>query len=220
MVGDGSFRKMFDYFSTSMHWNNDNGIMPTLHPLLSYHILESKKLMYKLVWNNKKKELGYSFHTYAEEEWKTHPTIEVPCMSTCGMMMSRATYDYIGGWPEELGIYGGGEHFINYTMAVLGLKKYVYRDAILYHHGDQRSYSWNYDDYTRNRAIACYLYGGKAHCEGYIKHRGGSKTQNYRIMYDVFKKCEEQREDIKTKQVEEIYNWMEEWRRPPNIFEE
>ena len=70
----------------------------SLHLPLTYKILDTTRLIYKLVWHPERTELHYSFTRYREA---TEP-YEVPCMSTCGMMISRELYDYVGGWPSHM----------------------------------------------------------------------------------------------------------------------
>lgn len=135
----------------------------TLHLPLSYHILEEKRLMYKLIYEPKNGVVHYSFTSMPT----VSEIIEVPCMSTCGMIMAKSTFDKLGGWPEGMGIYGGGENYINYMQAVLGFKKFLYPHGCLHHHGDHRKYSFNWTDYHRNRLIATYLYGGSDMADKY-----------------------------------------------------
>ncbi len=146
----------------------------TLHAELTYQILDTKRLIYKLNVDKSKGLLHYKFHTRA-----THPVgpYEVPCMSTCGMMMHRDLYNALGGFPEELGIYGGGENFINFTMAVLGYKKYVLDGAILHHYGEKRGYHYRYLDYHWNRMIALYLAAGEKWIENYVNSMEDGHTQ-------------------------------------------
>lgn len=128
----------------------------TFHLPLTYKVTDDRRLVYKLVYNKGTGEVHYSFSPAKE----TNDIIEVPCMSTCGMMVSREVYDMLRGWPPELGIYGGGENFLNFTSAIMGVRKYIYSPGTLYHHGARRSYRWNHLDYTRNRMIATYMFGG------------------------------------------------------------
>ena len=164
-------------------------------------------LMYKLVVNLEAGNLEYSFTPYRSKG----EIMPVPCMSTCGMMISRALYNELGGWPEELGIYSGGEHFMNFTLAVLGKTVNIYPTEPLFHHGEKRGYHWYHDDYVRNRTIASYMFGGKALAARFIEHRKGNRQALRRILEDVFKKCSAHRELIKGKQTISIYDWVKQW---------
>lgn len=198
---DGLF-EMFSYYQ-----RNYDEIHGTLHLPLTYKIMEWRRLIYKLLADLERGEMHYSFTGFRDE--KT-PYI-VPCMSTCGMMMTRDIYNDLGGWPKELGIYGGGENFINFTLAVLGYGVYVFPFGTLYHHGEKRGYSWNYNDYTRNRTIATYIFGGKALAERFIAHRKGRPEVLYRILQDVLAVCADHRAFIKSRQKLTIQDWLRRW---------
>jgi hypothetical protein len=172
------------------------------HLPITYHILEEKRLIYKLVADVKKSVCGYSFTSNYIEPGSI---AEVPCMSTCGMMIKKETLLGLGAWPKELGIYSGGEQFINFAMAVCGYKKYIFNKGVLHHHGAKRKYHWNFDDFHRNNAISAYLFGGKNWA---INHHKNSKASHCSFMDGIFDKCKEQRSLIKEKQVVSIERWI------------
>lgn len=205
MVRRDSLFNMFEYYKK--HHEALNG---TLHLPLSYHIMEYHKLIYKLVWEPEVGNIHYSFSGYRSED----EPYQVPCMSTCGMMMTRELYDQLGGWPVELGIYGGGENFINFTLAVLGKSINIFPGPQLCHHGDKRNYHWYGDDYARNRCIANYLFGGVDLARRFIDNRKGSKRVLYRILNNVLDTCAEHRKLIKDQQVMTIEDWSNQWRQP------
>lgn len=206
MIMRDALVKMYEYYKE--HHEELNG---TLHLPLSYHILEAHRLIYKLVTDWSRGELHYSFSSYREPE--DGLPYKVPCMSTCGMLMTRKLFDELGGWPRELGIYGGGENFLNFTLAVLGKNVHIMPGNHLCHHGDKRGYSWNYDDHTRNRAIANYMVGGVDLARDFIDNRRGSKRVLYRILNDVLDKCRQHRGIIEGKQVITIQDWAKQWGR-------
>ena len=199
---DALFR-MFHYYI-----DNEDKINGSLHLPLTYKILEWHRLIYKLGGEPEKGDLHYSFTGYraADEPY------EVPCMSTCGMMISRKVYDKLGGWPVELGIYGGGENFINYTLAVLGMKKWIMTGGhTLFHHGEKRGYHWNGDDMIRNRFIANYMFGGDKWLTLMRDNRKGKKEVLQKIYEDVKATCKGHRELIKRQQVIPIEEWLSKW---------
>lgn len=204
IVSRDSLFRMYEYYRD--HHEELNG---TLHLPLTYKILEWHKLIYKLVANMETAEIAYSFTPYRPADI---PYV-VPCMSTCGMMMTRELYDYMGGWPTELGIYGGGENFINFTLAVLGKQVNIFPAEPLFHHGEKRGYHWNGDDYTRNRTIASYMFGGKELAARFIAHRRGNPAILQRILNDVLKKTRPHREMIAVKQKLSIEEFIGEYRR-------
>jgi hypothetical protein len=94
--------------------------------------------------------------------------------------MTREIFDRLGGWPEEIGIYGGGEPFFNFCMAVMGLKKWIWPHGALFHHGDNRGYHWNHDGWCRDEVIATYMYGGQELAEKklqFMEMGDGSRIQ-------------------------------------------
>lgn len=187
------------------HWGVLDG---TLHLPLTYKITEAKRMIYKLVTELDHGYVHYSFTRY-RDALAPYP---VPCMSTCGMMMSRELYDALGGWPTELGIYGGGENFINFTLAVLGKTVHIMPGGPLFHHGAPREYSWNYTDFKRNQIIATYLFGGRELAELFTKHSKGNQEVLHGILKDLFMKCADHREHIKRQQKLGIRDWVKIWR--------
>ncbi len=201
VVSRDSLYNMLQYYRA-----NHDELNGTIHLPLTYKILEWRRLIYKLVNNLNRGEIAYSFTGFPGA---AREPFSVACMSTCGMMMTRELYDELGGWPVELGIYGGGEHFINFALAVMGKTKTIYPSGPLFHHGDKRGYEWNYNDYTRNRTIASYMFGGKTLAEKFIDHRKGNPDVLQSILSDVLSKCREHRERIKKHQVIRIEEWAE-----------
>lgn len=183
----------------------------SLHMPLTYHILEPRQLMYKTVVDQHGGDYHYTFHTFSQKQYGGK-VVEVPAMSTCGMMIHRSYLEQLGFWPTELGIYGGGENFMNFTMAVLGLKKWLWIGDSLCHHGDNRGYSWNSFDYQRNRAIATYMFGGSRLLELWIskkaKLRRGEGTRVYRSIIDTLS---QHRLIIKNNQKCTIEEWVDSW---------
>jgi glycosyltransferase involved in cell wall biosynthesis len=198
-IARDSIFEMQRYYRREYEWLNG-----TLHLPLTYHIMEYHKLIYKLAINYEAGDIHYTFSSFRPSE----TPYEVPAMSTCGMMMSREIYNKIGGWPAELGIYGGGENFINFTLAVLGMKKWIWPAGTCFHHGSKRGYSWNGDDFTRNRCIANYMFGGEEVAKNFITHRRGNRNVLDSIYADVMNKCKGHREIIKRQQIMTIKEWI------------
>ena len=185
----------------------------SIHLPLTYHILEKKKLIYSLKAN---RDLGTVHYTFSgcNGPWNNGvDPFEVPCMSTCGMMLTRDLYDQLGGWPEQLGIYGGGENFINFTLAVLGKKKYIMPGRALYHHGDKRGYHWNHTDYTRNRIIANFMFGDSEWAMRLTNNAKGRSRILRNILLKVMDECQPQREHISKQQKMSIEKWLTLWKK-------
>jgi glycosyltransferase involved in cell wall biosynthesis len=176
----------------------------TMHLPLTYKILEYHRLIYKMFIEDNC-FYGYKFTGFRD----SISPYEVPCMSTCGMMISRKIYDAIGGWPKSLGIYGGGENFMNYTLAVCGYKKWIYPNATLFHHGDKRDYHYVGDDMVYNRLLAHYLFGGENQLKKLINTK--KFTHLARLLDKVVSNGKEQRLKIKGIQKKHIDDWAAEW---------
>ena len=194
-----AIRDMFSIFSNSKFDYYKRG---TMHLPLTYKILEWRKLIYKFSLENKY-FYGYKFTGFREEE----RPYEVPCMSTCGMMISRYIYDKIGGWPDTLGIYGGGENFMNYTLSVCGYKKFIYPDGTLFHHGEKRDYHYEYSDMVYNRALAHYLFGGMTLMKNYLSVTRGRENVLEDIGHFAVKNGYLQRSKIVEIQKTDIEEW-------------
>ena len=204
IVSKNALVNMFNYYKE--HHKELNG---TLHLPLSY--LTEKpglELVYKLVADLPSGNVHYSFTRYPHDR---EQPFQVPCMSTCGMMMTRKIYDNLGGWPTELGIYGGGENFINFTLAVLGKTVNIMPGKPLYHYAEKRGYHWNYDDWIRNRIIATYMFGGEDLVETFTQHAKGRPPVLERMRHDVIKKCKPQRMQIKAQQKATIEDFVRSW---------
>lgn len=188
---------------------NDNGFywdMGTMHFPLTYKILEWHKLIYKLVFDQP------HFWTYSFTGFRqANKPYEVPCMSTCGMMIGRHIYEMIGGWPVGLGIYGGGENFMNYTLAVTGYKKFIYPHATLFHHGDKRDYHYMYDDMIFNRMVAHYLFDGERGVRLFEQNSKGRPAVLKQLREQAIEMHQAQRRKIKSIQKYDIHEWAKPW---------
>lgn len=179
--------------------------MGSMHLPLTYKIMEYRRLIYKMVVEG-------SYHYYKFTGLPANNGIfEVPVMSTCGMMISRQIYDAIGGWPKGLGIYGGGENFMNYTLAVCGYKKFIFPNGLLTHHGERRDYHYLGDDQVFNRALAHYLFGGEELMRRYIE--ASVKNDNFRdvMAQGVIASGKEQRQRIKSITKVDLQEWINGW---------
>ncbi|MGD9156823.1 MAG: glycosyltransferase family 2 protein [Desulfobacteraceae bacterium] len=183
---------------------NENG---TMHLPLTYKILEWHRLIYKFFVEN---EFFYSYKFTPFRQAKE--PYEVQCMSTCGMMISRSIYDQLGGWPATLGVYGGGENFMNYTLAVCGFKKWIYPHGTLFHHADRRDYHWYGDNLIYNRMLAHYLFGGKDLLAKFTSICKGRPSTLQMFAEMALKEGFDQRQQIKSIQKMTIEEWAEKWR--------
>ena len=204
VISRNSLYKMFNLYRSS-----HKALTGTMHLPLTYQIMEWRSLIYTLDSDYDRGLLHYHFCSYRPNM----QPYEVPCMSTCGMIITREMYDRIGGWPKELGIYGGGENFINFTLAMLGYKKWIMPVAPLYHHGEKRGYASDYTDSLRNRAIASYLYGGENWMKRFLDNCRGRDNVKAMIHDNIIEACKDQRHLIASQQVFEVKEWIELWQK-------
>jgi len=197
--GGNSLTPMFDYYI-----NNYEALNGTLHLPLAY-MLANTSLIYKFESNPEKGFYHYQFSVYKLEDKPR----KVAVMSTCGMMISRELYDLLGGWPKELGIYGGGENFINFSLAILGKDKHIMNTRSLSHFADERGYHYNYDDFIRNRTISVYITAGKDAAHRFIRNCKGNPEILEKIYQNVLATNKEHKNHIVSKQQMSISEWME-----------
>ena len=188
----------------------------SLHLPLTYHILEEHRLIYKLVHNPDRGEIHYSFTGYPLSWDAAAAYHEVPCMSCCGVMISREVYRALGGWPTAMGIYGGGENFLNFTMAVLGMKHFIKAGAPLHHYATHRGRGYHYEwgDHKRNQAAAAYMYGDREKLIEYcLRHPNYSRVPQFfdTLIEFIPSVCSEHRTYIKQQQKLEIDQWLARW---------
>lgn len=180
----------------------------TLHLPLSYQILDSRRLIYRFVWEPHKGNCHYAFVSAPGD---LEEVLEVPCMSSCGMIMPRRLYDRLGGWPEALSAWGGGENFFNFSMAVMGHRKYVFPYGTLHHHGDKRNYNYSHDGFHRNRMIANACFGGEPWVDAYAAHMSGNRGIIQRLKEEALQGAEPQRSAIQKHRVRSIEDFAEQW---------
>lgn len=205
-LGPNSLINMFDYYNE--HEESLNG---TLHLPLVYFLEKlGPALAYKL---DVKPEISYYHYKFTRYPHTDSPHTIAPCMSTCGMLMSRTIYDQLGGWPSELGIYGGGENFINFTLAVLGKSINIYPTLPLHHYAEKRGYNFEFVDHKRNQIIATYMFGGEKRARMFSKHcKLDAKTAD-RVVNEVIERCADHRGHIRDSQVMQIEDWYDKWQQ-------
>ena len=205
-----------DAIAEQFKWYNEFvGRDHVVHLPWTYQILDDRFQTYKLIDERAVGNVTYTLTGYDKAAAEPY---EVPCMSACGLMMSRTVLDRLGGWPPELGIYGGGEHFVNFVGAVLGVKKFIKPGRGFFHLGMKRGYHWNWSDYQRNRGIASYLYGGEEYLRRHLDHKYGDKeTVKAVIAEGIVGPCAAHRQWVLDHQTEEIDSWLDRWTNSGSI---
>jgi len=207
MPGRDSIYPMFEYFLA-----NHEALNGSLHLPVTYLILEWRKLIYRLDVDLELGKLEYSF----DEAKPADRPYRVPAMSSCGMMITRETYDRLGGWPTILGSWGGGENFINFALATMGKNVWVWHAEPLYHHGEKRGYSMDRMDIVTNRCAAVFVVGGLEMAKRYMKavhwpNLAQADLMKERILTRVRMECHDHRELIKAQQTVSLEDWVTQW---------
>lgn len=201
-----SIFNMYKYYSEN--WKELNG---SIHLPLTYHILEDRKLIYKLKYDEEKHKCEYSFSSMRDSG-----VFEVPCMSSCGMMLHKSFFDQVGLFPQT-GIYSGGEHFLNFVSAILGRKKWIYaeNDAVLHHHGEKRDYNYTWGCFQYNRIVANYMFGGEKWARYFVNNLKISEKDREKLFQKVVSLDSniQQRKNIENQQVMTIEEWAETWKK-------
>ncbi len=192
----------------SYYLNNYDIVNGTIHLPLCYLLSGpglQQEIIYKFVCNPEKGFYHYQFSPYQRQS----KPYKVAAMSTCGMMISREVFDLLGGWPSELGIYGGGENFVNYTLAVLGKEKTIFTTQPLYHFAASRGYFFNYDDFIRNRTIATHIFAGQDAARRFTKNCQGDPVVLNRIYQSAISGSVDHKRMIDDRKQTTIEEWME-----------
>ena len=192
---------MFQFFQ-----DNHKLLNGTLHLANTYKLLEKRPDMYKLRAELDQGFIGYSLTPY---QHRSRP-YEVPCASSCGMMLNRSLWDDLGGWPQRFA-YSGGEHFTNFVLATMGKRKWMFTGGFLRHHGAPRDYHYTYEGLVWNQCAAMYMVGGRELAEKYIQHKDGRPEKLKEILGDVLMQCHDQRLHVKAQQIVNIYDWAFQW---------
>lgn len=94
----------------------------------------------------------------------------VPLSGTSSSLIDRDVFEEIKGIHPALGIYGGGEPYIDLKVQMFGYDVRVAVDCELFHLTETRGYSWNKHDLRRNFMIAAYAIGGKKYYDRVYQH--------------------------------------------------
>ena len=221
LVKQGSINKMWQIFR---HLPRES----TLHLPISYMLEPSvtNELCYELVQDLDRGILDYRFKKWNNFQENNKEllgdkfVVEVPCMSTCGMMVSKQTFfNLYNGWPTSLGNYSGGEHYINFVGALLGIKHYVACLDPIHHYAAPRAYDINYNDIYRNRAIAMFLVGGEPFLFKYLNNLrtltvgkiSPRMINKLQVEIPSISELKERREHIECNSVITLENWIQRW---------
>jgi glycosyltransferase involved in cell wall biosynthesis len=88
------------------------------------------------------------------------PTFDVPLSGTSSSLIDADLFWQIGGWHEKLGIYGGGEPYLDLLVQRYGHHVRMPPDCRLWHLTENRGYSWNSEDLHYNFLLTALVVGG------------------------------------------------------------
>lgn len=190
-----------------------------LHAYINY-MLDSRSLEYRV----ERKTFGYKFCTHQIDPVTkaAYPSKPYPVcvMSTCGMMCPRPVIDDLGPWSPELGIYGGGESYINWKQSTCGWTHWIHPEAWCWHWAEKRGYAWNWSDFTRNSMIAAYVVGGDDYLQEQVDARinKASPEHLYGLADDVREKCKADRDFVASRQIETFDEYIARWQANPGVW--
>ena len=157
------------------------------HVLVSTHLLllhfaamedhPSATILYSpVIWMGDSKKhtcYGYSLgenceHLYRKfwgswtRQKRSDSPYRIPMSGTAGVCIRREFLERVGGWPEELRVYGGGEQWISLLCWMLGGECWVHPGTYLYHLADRRGYSDGTNEtHFFNKCLVAYALGGE-----------------------------------------------------------
>ena len=88
------------------------------------------------------------------------PNYKILMSGTAGLLIDRETWNEIGGFHNNLGIYGGGEPWINLKTQILGYDVRCNPAFKQYHLTEKRGYSGSNMDRWHNFMLVAYALGG------------------------------------------------------------
>lgn len=174
-----SLQRIFFYYI-----RNEGKLNGSLHLPICY-MNDQRRLIYRAVYNYDLGLLHYRFQTFEKEWFPKEPSgaqhVQVAAMSSCGMLISKELMESkLLGWPHSLGIYGGGENYMNYVSQLLGLNVNVFVNGSLYHDARPRDYYMQGEDWLKNRMIAAYCVGGEEFLFNCTEGMASEKRASYR----------------------------------------
>lgn len=215
-----SLRKMIQFLR-----DRPNEKIGGVHAYINY-MLDSHSLEYK----PQKKTFGYQFCS-AQTVWQDLPNgkkravrrpepYQVCVMSTCGMLTPRSAIEALGGWNKELGIYGGGESYINWKQSTCGWSHWIHPECECWHWAEKRGYSWNHTDFVRNSFIAAYCVGGDEFLNQQVELRCQKDRPEVieRLAADIRENCTDDMEFIRNNQIISFNDYIDYWTENPGSW--
>lgn len=120
---------------------------------LNYMLDAPFRTLYQYKWRPEK------FWGDWSRELPSPPDYRIMASGTHGLIDRDVFFD-IGGLHSALGIYGGGEPYLDFKTHMFGYEIRCKPEFQVWHLAEKRGYSWNQQDFWRNFMIASYAIGG------------------------------------------------------------
>lgn len=124
------------------------------HCALNYWLEPQAKALYGYEWRPEK------FWGNWTRRKPVGPDFKVPLSGTSSSLIDRDVFNEVGGWHPELGIYGGGETYMDLLVQMYGYAVRLDPDNRLWHLTENRGYVWNNEDLRRNFMLSAFVLGG------------------------------------------------------------
>lgn len=119
---------------------------------------------YGYVWQ------GYKFWGRWTRSLPKSPTGDVPLSGSSSLLIDREVFEEIRGFHPKLGIYGGGETYIDLKVQMFGYPVRMAVDHHIYHITETRGYRWNNENFRFNKMLAAYALGGEKYLKPVYEH--------------------------------------------------
>lgn len=119
---------------------------------------------------------NYGYTWKPEKFWgnwtrvKPDPPYDVPLSGASSLLIDKEVFEEVGGFHPSLGIYGGGETYLDLKAQMFGHRVRMCVGHKLFHMTEKRGYAWTGDDFKRNFMMAAYALGGEKHLDTVYQH--------------------------------------------------
>lgn len=141
-----------DAFVGGLLWHQDwKGV---LHFGVNYWLDHPVRTLYQYNWRPER-----FWGTWSRRKPEP-PDYRILMSGIAAALVDREVFEEIGGFHPALGIYGGGEPYLDLKVQMFGHEVRCNLAFEICHLTERRGYSWNNDDLWRNFMIAAYALGG------------------------------------------------------------
>jgi glycosyltransferase involved in cell wall biosynthesis len=151
----GSFRGLIDFH---------DGWKGVAHCALNYWLEPEERALYGYSWQPDKFWGNWTRHK------PEFPDYRVPLSGTSSSLIDREVFIEVGGFHPGLGIYGGGETYIDLLVQRFGYSVRMHPRFRLWHLTEKRGYAWNNEDFRHNFMLAAMVLGGEKWLDRVAEH--------------------------------------------------